>query len=56
MTTTKPTTTVEPIKKETFKGIVAESCINTVKVYNETALTAVAICQAIRHEVEDFTS
>ena len=48
-----PTKTTNP-KKAEFKTIVGDSIINTIKVYNETALTAVAIAVAVRKEVEAF--
>ena len=54
-TTTTPATTT-PTKKSQFKDIVGDSIINTITVYNETALTAVAIARAVRQEVEEFTS
>jgi hypothetical protein len=53
--TTRKTTT-KSTKKAEFKAILGDSIINTIKVYNETALTAVAIAKAVRTEVEEFTS
>ena len=60
-TTTKRAT--KPSRKAEFKDKIGESIVNTVEVYNQTALTAVSMAktaktlmEALENEIKDFAS